>query len=289
MDLSAAFDLVSPSLLIQKLKVYGFDDSSAAWVLSYQTDIYQSVWIDHIYSEFLPNNIGVPQGSNLGPLFFLIFFNDLPMFLKENVDCYADDSTLGATGKSIEDIGNRLTEDCRSLSDWMACNKFKLNAEKTHFLVVGTSRRLGALNEQLEVVMDGVTLKESEDQVETLLGIKIKCDLEWTMQVKVLVDKLKKRLGGLAYLRNIMSVSDKKSIIEGIFNSVLCYCLPLFGGSSNNDLKALQMQQNKAARIALCLPPRSNRGNMYDKLKWLTVLQLVVLPSSASTSTSTST
>ena len=124
--------------------------------------------------------------------------------------------------------------------------------------------------------MDGVTLKESEEKVETLLGIKIKCDLEWTVQVKVLVDKLKKRLGGLAYLRNIMSVSDKKNIIEGIFNSVLCYCLPLFGGSSNSDLKALQMQQNKAARIALCLPPRSNRSKMYDKLKWLTVLQLVV-------------
>ena len=69
-DLSAAFDLVSPSLLIQKLKVYGFDDSTTNWILSYLTDRYQSVWIDHTFSEFLPNTVGVPQGSNLGPLFF---------------------------------------------------------------------------------------------------------------------------------------------------------------------------------------------------------------------------
>ena len=68
-------------------------------------------------------------------------------------------------------------------------------------------------------------------------------------------------------------MSNKKNIIEGIFNSVLCYSLPLFGGSSYSDLKTLQMQKNKAARIALCLPPRSNKSKMNDKLKWLTVLQ----------------
>ena len=68
-DLSAAFDLVSPDLLVQKLEIYGLDKDSTAWILSYLTDRHQTVWIDHAYSEFIENSIGVPQGSNLGPLF----------------------------------------------------------------------------------------------------------------------------------------------------------------------------------------------------------------------------
>ena len=68
----------------------------------------------------------------------------------------------------------------------------------------------------------------------------------------------------------------KKNIVEGVFNSVLCYCLPLFGGCNNSDVNTLQVQQNKAAQIVLRLPPRSNRDSMYDKLGWLTVNQLIV-------------
>ena len=69
-DLSAAFDLVCPSLLIKKLQIYGFKEDITTWITSYLTDRYQSVWIDHVFSDFLENSIGVPQGSNLGPLFF---------------------------------------------------------------------------------------------------------------------------------------------------------------------------------------------------------------------------
>ena len=111
-DLNAAFNLVSPSLLIQKLKIYGIDDDLATWILSYLTDRYQSVWIDHVFSDFLENSIGVPQGSNLGPLFFLIFFNDLPSFIDEDIDCCADDSTLGATSGQAAEISKLLTRDC---------------------------------------------------------------------------------------------------------------------------------------------------------------------------------
>ena len=158
----------------------------------------------------------------------------------------------------------------------MAGNSFKLNAAKTHFLTMGTKKKLQTLDQQLLVVMDGVALEESKELKEVLLGVTVQNDLEWSCQVEALVGKLKTRLAGLDRLRYIMNPASKKMIVEGVFNSILCYCLPLFGGCLNRELNSLQIQQNKAAQIVLSLPPRSNREYMYSKLGWLTVNQLVV-------------
>ena len=164
-DLSAAFDLVSPSLLIKKLQVYGLEDDIINWISSYLTQRYQSVWIDHVYSNFLENSIGVPQGSILGPLLFLIFFNDLPTYMRGDIDCYADDSTVSASAEKIEDIGAVLSHDCEQLSSWMVANSFKLNADKTHLLTIGTSSRLNKVERDMVVTKDGVTLKHSSEKV----------------------------------------------------------------------------------------------------------------------------
>ena len=275
-DLSAAFDIVSPEILVKKMRVYGFKEDIINWISSYLSDRYQSVWIDHIFSDLLPNNLGVPQGSNLGPLLFLIFFNDLPCFIKESIECYADDSTVGAADKDVVEVERKLSEDCSSLSNWMASNSFKLNAKKTHFLTMGTRRRLEGLGYTMEVKMDGEVLAESEEKAEILLGVKIQNDLEWSGQIDMLKSKLKMRLGGLTNLKWIMNTPWKKKIVQGVFNSVLCYCLPLFGGCCTVHVKSLQVQQNKAAQIVLNMPPRSHRDHMYDRLSWLTVNQLIV-------------
>ena len=90
-----------------------------------------------------------------------------------------------------------------------------------------------------------------------------------------MLSKLKKRLAGLAKLRSIVPYSMLKVITQGIFNSVLVYCQPLFGGCDKNELNSLQVLQNKAAQIVTKSPPRSIRNPMFDKLGWLSVNQLV--------------
>ena len=157
----------------------------------------------------------------------------------------------------------------------MQSNSFKLNAGKTHFLTMGTAEKLRTINEDLKVNMDGVTLKETEDKFEVLLGIKMQSNLKWSEQVETLSGKLKTRVNGLNRLRYSMGKTNKQNIVQGLFNSVLCYCLPLFGGCNTNEIQNLQIQQNRAARIVLNLPPRFNRETMFQRLGWMSVQQLV--------------
>ena len=274
-DLSAAFDLVSPRLLSKKLCIYGLDSSFVEWISSYLRDRHQTVWIDHLYSSFIENSVGVPQGSILGPLFFLIYFNDLPTVIDNEIECYADDSTLSKSGDSIKQISDSLTSDCNSLDKWVKENYFKLNTQKTHFTVLGTSSKLKKNEETIKVSIDGTELTQSSQKSEMLLRIKIQTDLKWNEHIDFLASKLDKRLGALEKLRYIMDRKTRKRIVEGIFNSVLCYCLPVFGGCSQQDLKSLQVLQNRAARLVLRAPPRTSRLTMFQKLDWLTVSQLI--------------
>ena len=145
--------------------------------------------------------MGVPQGSILRPLLFLIFFNDLPKFLSCQIEVYADDSTLSVSGTTIEEIGNSLTENCAIVSKWMSGNKMKLNANKTHLMTLGTSRRLQGQNVKLSVEMNGQYLQESDSKVETLLGCSIEPSLKWHQQILGLVQKLRKRLAALDSLK----------------------------------------------------------------------------------------
>ena len=124
-------------------------------------------------------------------------------------------------------------------------------------------------------MMDGVTLEASPEKSEKLLGVQIQVNLKWSQQIESLTSKLKTRITGLEKLKYVMGCSTKKNIVQGVFNSVLCYCLPLFGGCSKAEINQLQIQQNRAAHCVLTLPPRTSRAVLFDKLGWLTVQQLI--------------
>ena len=275
LDLSAAFDLVDPAILQEKLRIYGVQSEFLAWIDSYLTKRHQGVWIDHILSEFLMTEVGVPQGSNLGPLLFLVYFNDLPHTLEGDTDTYADDTTMTVVGDNVEEIGRKLSEDCCRVSDWMKENKLKLNPAKTHILTVGTEQKLRTLPAPVQVVMDGHILQEDPSKSEFLLGCYIEAGLKWTHHIQYLIKKLEMRLVGLSHLKYIAPYTVRKIVGNDIFSSVLTYCLPLFGECGKGNLQNLQVLQNKAAQIVSHSLPRTPRIQMYKKLDWLTVNQLV--------------
>ena len=141
-------------------------------------------------------------------------------------------------------------------------------------MTLGTAERLRILPETIQVTMDNILLEEDLQKSELLLGCQIEANLKWKKQIQSLLEKLRKRIVGLMKIKNIVPYNLRKTITEGLFNSVLVYCLPLFGGMGAGEMRELQIMQNKAARIVSSMPPRANRSSMFDKLGWLTVNQL---------------
>ena len=143
MDLSKAFDTLEHSLLLSKLKAYGFDERSLIFLKSYLSDRFQRCKVGNDFSDWLETKTGVPQGSILGPLLFDIFINDIFYFTENSNLCnYADDNTQYVCGKDFNQVIRTLRKDFLILEKWFYDNYFVLNPDKCHFMTLGIKNDL---------------------------------------------------------------------------------------------------------------------------------------------------
>ena len=200
LDMSAAFDLVDFSLLLRKMKLYGLDDNALKWMENYLTGRKQCVCIDGILSTFLNVDTGVPQGSILGPLLYVIFTNDLPEIIHDHgpVDnppnehsynvhciecgglcCFADDSTYSISGKTANEISQKIATKYEIISEYMQLNRLKLNDDKTHLMVMMTDQLKRKRPDFVVNLNTGTDLIKPTGN-EKMLGGIISSNLKWT-------------------------------------------------------------------------------------------------------------
>ena len=142
-DLKKAFDLVNHEFLLHKLEHYGIRGGSLCWFENYLTTRGQKTKYVKELSSSLPVEFGVPQGSILGPILFVLYINDLPeCLLKSSVSMYADDTVIYFTGPTSTIILQTLQEDINNISKWLINNKLILNHSKTKWMLFGTRQKL---------------------------------------------------------------------------------------------------------------------------------------------------
>ena len=135
-DTKKAFDCVSHKKLIEKLDHYGIRGIANNVVESYRTNRKQFVSINHTNSNLASIEYGVPQGSILGPLLFLVFQNDLPAALRTTPSFFADDTALLATTKNFSDLEKLANSELHNLNRWMSVNALTVHPKKTLCLVI---------------------------------------------------------------------------------------------------------------------------------------------------------
>ena len=145
-DFKKAFDLVDHAILLEKLKHYQLTNNTISWFQSYLNERKQKVSLNNTLSDNEVIISGVPQGSILGPLLFLLFINDLPLYIdSSNTDMYADDTTLYVSGKTLDHIRTNLQMALDSLAKWCRHNGMIINTSKTKVMLITTHQKRASL------------------------------------------------------------------------------------------------------------------------------------------------
>ena len=307
LDLSAAFDIVDHVILVDKLKEYNFSAEACEWFSSYLSDRKQTVQVESRFSN--PEAVGphgVPQGSILGPLIFIIFCNDFPDCSEEGESIlYADDDTNVVSSGDPDELEAKVQREADRAVQWVEENRMVCAGNKTKLLIIGTSQRrrskLEAQGKVLRVNVAGATIEETKS--EKLLGIIVNNEMTFREHLygeqwrenkednhQGLIPQLAKRIGILRRLVHLMPPHTFKMVSQGLFDSKMLYCLQLFGNTwrtlqtdetnrrfaafTKTDNQKLQVLQNMLMRMMTRLPAQTPTVQLTKAADKLSVHQL---------------
>ena len=267
-DLKKAFDTVDWDILLEKLRNIGINGKALLWMESYLTGRVCRTLVNSELSAESSITCGVPQGSLLGPLFFIIYINDLVDCVKScQVQLYADDTVLYFSHSSTKNIESALNSDLESVNKWMSKNKLTVNCKKTECMLIGNKHMLAKQN-----VLNVALNKSPLNQVRKFKYLGLICDedLSWNHHIETLLQKVGKMVGFLGRLRHSLNESVVNSVYKAPILPYFDYGDIIYGSAYNKYVDKLQKLQNRAARLILRVKPESHvsTAEMHNALGW---------------------
>ena len=309
-DMSAAFDMVSHELLLRKLPLYKIGPQTQEWIRSYLQSRSNFVEIGDKRSAITPATSGVPQGSCLGPLLYLLFMNEFPESIRDAEECgnpvhldseklfggectncgtlpvYADDGIFVFTGKNRQFNQSKIEEKFKSIKLFLTANGLSINDGKTtigEFMSKQKRGRLRGNKPQLRVQVseNGTFTEKIIETTDTVrfLGANLQNNQSWQRHLvngkKSVLPQIKRQLGALYHNRDNIPRKCRLILANAIILSRLVYIIPLWGGSTNNHLRKVQSVLNWGARFVSKLPKRTRYMTLMEHCNWLNVWELI--------------
>jgi hypothetical protein len=265
MDFSKAFDVVAHQRLLLKLFHYGIQGPTLTWIDNFLTRRKQRVVIGGDASDWIRVQSGVPQGTVLGPLLFLLYINDLPDQITSTLRLFADDCVIYRTISNDADA-DKLQKDLDRLCSWERKWCMKFNTDKCFTLKISTSRTI----KQHIYSLNGTVLDEVDSH--TYLGVNISSNMKWNDHISQVAAKANRSLGFIK--RNLRGCTEdiKNIAFRSLVRPSLEYCAAVWDPYTEALIYQLEAVQRRAARfVKNNYDKRSSVTKMMDDLSWPTL------------------